>query len=296
MSVEACPAASELSVPHFVVPGAKALDLDRTLTQVPACTDRIISVSDAFGISEQAIRGAQNAHSGGRDPLRYIQDTLSPGEFMDWGQRYIDLRDPAITYPDTHDFMDALRAAPALPNVGVTYGTNALLQVIKVAGSGCKLYIEILDHTDKGPHLANWWHNGAANFTGYDSEGEPVGVYHAESVELVDDNDECMENLPAHYTGARLVRAGEKRKAGQEGPVPEHLRDRVRTISGLGEVCIPQDVRPAGCSPVVYTAGQLPISESFSPVYPNGNAYPGILITPDKTFVELKTTLDALYA
>lgn len=294
MRVESCVVTPELSIPHFTVPEAKALDLDRTLTQVPVCTERIISLSADFGLTEQAIRDAQSAHSGGRDPLRFIQETLSPGEFMEWGERYIAQRSPALTYPDTPVFLAALQEAPALPNVGVTYGTNPLLQVIKVAGAGCSLYIEILDHTDKGPHLDTWWHGNTADFIARDEHEEPIAVYHAASVELIDDSDTSHENLTARCKGARLVRLGEKRKQGQDGPVAEHLRDRVRTISSLGEVSLVRDIQAASCSAA--NPNEIPHAASFAPAYPAGNAYPGILITPNKSFADLKATLDSLYA
>jgi hypothetical protein len=299
MTGESCCTTIDPTLPHFAVPKAFALDMDRTLVQVPAGVSRLVEVGSGFGIDSDQIKTAQRAKEadgGSFDPLQFIEAELTDNEFTDFGDKFIRAGHPPLTYPDTELLFNRLLGGPATPHLLVTYGINRLWQAIKVAGSGCYGYTEIMDHTVKGPQIASWrgW-QGTFDFVGLSEDEQPVAVYHAQSVELVDDKAKSFTGMPPNTTGAHLVRPGETRMLSQQGDIPPHLQSRVRVIPGLGELSVPKTMAMAPCNRSnFFDPSEMPEPFAFRPAYPTGETNPGLLITPAMSFTALQATVEYL--
>ncbi|MET0779549.1 MAG: hypothetical protein ABWY71_01810, partial [Candidatus Saccharimonadales bacterium] len=247
----------------------------------------------------EASRAEARAHDGFFDPLSDIEQLLSDEQFTQFGDRFIgDGRGRATLYPDAGDLL-ARAEEVTMPTIGLTHGKNPLWQFVKVRrgleearlrnGASGYLYTEVMTGPkEKGPHIGDWRApNGTFDLEGLDENGQTVAVIHGGSVELADDRNYSHEGLPPapYATGALVKRDGIPESRRLEG-IPEHLRDRVRTAQGLGDVCISPIRVPAASRHTMTLPSEL---VAFRPLYQSGREKPGLLITPRTSFSDLRT-------
>ncbi|HEV7454014.1 MAG TPA: hypothetical protein VGO07_02025 [Candidatus Saccharimonadales bacterium] len=294
-------ALSELYVPHFEVDEVLAVDWDGTMGIVSENVELLKGEAARYGVSPAQIEASKaeaKAHDGFFDPLSDVESLLGDDQFTEFGDRFIgDGRGRATLYDDAGDLLVWAEKVTA-PTVGLTHGKNPLWQFVKVRrgleearqknGANGYLYTEVMTGPkEKGPHIGDWRApNGTFPVAGLDENGQTIAVIHGGSVELLDDRSYSHEGLPPapHATGALVKRASAPESRRLEG-IPEHLRDRVRIVWGLGDISVSPIKVPASRRRTIALPSGI---VAFKPLYAPGKYKPGLLITPQTSFSDLR--------
>jgi hypothetical protein len=227
----ATPEANELL--DIEVPEAWVLDYDRTLGDVSAAMDRLLTVAGQYGIDTAEITAAQaqvEADGGSFDPLAFVETALSAEDFAAFSEDFVATEQPALLYSDAQRLLDRL-SDNDIPIVVMTYGTNPQWQRLKLAASGYTGAVKIMDDTDKGRDMEDMRSaDGTFDFAAGAAGGR--ATLHAAKLGLVDDKRKSFAHLPADSDGY-LIQRGEQLPS-QQGELP----DRVKIIASLDELAI----------------------------------------------------------
>lgn len=219
--------------PAMRVPQLVVLDFDRMLSDVEASTERLYAIATDFNIDVTALEAARrNAEQDGGSfaPLNIIKELLDERALRLLVGRYKALKGYEVLFPDVAPFIRRLEAA-GIPHMVLTYGVSELWQLCKVRASAYAGPVEILDHADKGRHIASWRDDAGV----YVFEDKRQGLrFEAESVCLLDDKAKAFADLPEDCTGF-WVKRSEVLLPNQRGSIPE---DRVESIYGLAELAV----------------------------------------------------------
>lgn len=209
------------------VPQAVVLDFDRTLGSVEASMARLYSAADAVGLTTADIAEAQKRIediSGSFEPLSTVREALDDEAYAAFKEHFLTAEGPAIMYDDAVRLLERFDEAE-MPYAVMTYGVNAEWQALKVAASGYKGRVIIMDHTDKGTDMSAM-RNEDGVYELSVGEDESVRV-RADSLCLVDDKAQSFRSLSEDNTGFMVVRG--ELKPSQQGALPEN----VQTITSL---------------------------------------------------------------
>lgn len=211
-------------------PELVVIDFDRTLGNVDASMERLYLASAAVGLDANVIKEARlsTENDGGSfDPYTFVQQTLSPEALETFNTHFITADGPSILYDDAEPFLKQLDLN-AVPYHVLTYGVNPEWQRLKVAASGYKGSMTVMDHIDKGAYINEWKHEN--ELFSPDEDGITLS---AKTVSLIDDKAKAFTSLPGDCHGFLLQRAGEILPS-QQGNIAPH----VAVITSLEELII----------------------------------------------------------
>jgi hypothetical protein len=294
MSVR-CPIAPGIAVPHAEIDIAHGLDWDGTAgvvhENVELLKDCTAPWVDSELIEAARSRAKSNPHDGDFDPLHDVQQATTPEQFHTIVERFIadNPQNRTTIYEDTAPYIQRAQAVGAVL-FGLTHGKNPLWQLGKIAngirrvqrtmGTHGIFYVEVMTgEKAKGPHLANI--QGTENtfdFMAVNEHNDPLLVIHAKSIALGDDRGYSFAGLPHDCSGSHVKHLGIS-KSRQKEMVHADLRNRVHVVRDLGEISLGSQLTPTDCNRLPYNPTSL-TRAAFRPLYNQGNAQPGTLITP----------------
>lgn len=219
-------------LPRHDVPQAVLLDWDRTLGHVDGAMNRLRAVVTGHGVDGAILEDVLDI-GGVEEPLSALASRLSTRgvavtlEHIRAG--FMEMTSHSVIYPDAPALMNRIESSGA-PHMILTYGHEEW-QNYKIQGAPCGTHFQVLDHSNKGPHIERMRSpDGTYDFYAL-KDGKPTAVYRAQSVALVDDRVVSLQGLPEGCTGYLLRRPGEKLKANQLGEWPSEF-----TIASLGQL------------------------------------------------------------
>lgn len=297
-----CAVAPNLQVPHIETSVAYATDWDGTAGIVDQNMHLLTeSASDFYGGIANILANAraQSAgHDGSFDPLAETESLLTDDQFDTCGELFIASHSGRQTlYDDTAAYLSKLQEVGTAHFI-LTHGKNPLWQMAKVvaglrqamrtAGTHGAAYVEVITGLkEKGPHIADTFGpDGTFDFLGLNTNGQPVAVFHAKTLQLVDDRSYSHEGLPRQACGVLLKRP-EAPLARRNEMVSAAVQDRVQVLCSLSELSVASTMAMTDCVRLPEeTAPAIPAG--FRPAYAHRPAKPGRLVTPQTTFRELR--------
>lgn len=285
-----------LDIPHFYVPMAYAVDMDRTVSKVSPAVERFILASQKFGVNAKSVRAAEKLRDsdGGSLSVLSLLPKLADPEFDKFFQDFISLNNLGMAYEDSSSFLDNLEQSGA-PWMILTYGVDPLWQAIKAAVFDYRQkYLQIMPNSLKGAHIESWrGPQGTYDFVGLDNDGRPMAAYHSQSVTLVDDKATSHLNLPTDCKGALLRRPEEEVLSRQKLKDGEQLPINVATVQSLNEIAVEHFYpKPASCPGSLIKSKSAP-SLTFRPA--NISPFnPGVIISGKTAFSALRSQFEKL--
>lgn len=296
-----------IDLPHLWVPEAYCLDMDRTTLRSDRCLEHLTSLvlDPSYGLDGATILEQQlstEADGGTYNPTAYLEEHLDPQAFDRLGQVFMGISDPTLAYPDAKPLYSALSASPGVPHHMLTFGTTAaghpsLWQGMKAPHSQFDGYVEITSQPDKGPHIETMrGPSGTFDYFGLDELGQPIAVYHAASVVLVDDKALAHTHLPQDCRGYLLMRPEEPRLPSQGTEVPANVADRVQIVRKLSSIVTDHEVRPNNCLGGINAPAEQVQPAAYRPAYPSGATHFGMVINRTTTFTDIRKQVEAYTA
>jgi hypothetical protein len=297
-----CAVIPGINVPHIDwYSPAHQLDMDRCTLRTQDGVDALLDNAQTFNVDPGVvsfIRDEQSrieADGGTFDPLQYLQDALQPENFDTFCDYFVK-SDTDLAYADTQLLHSELRPADAhtAPHFFNTYGVSILWQALKLPKTNIPAWAILMPHSDKTGYASQLRNpDGTINMLGIDEHGKPEAVYHMHSgIESTDDKSKSLKNTHSGDRGNMLWRLDEKRLPSQGTEVPEGVRDRVRTIHSLGDVCVEQEMELAACSPTPLPDGPLQPA-AFRPLS-DTTGYPGLYIARTMPFSLIRRQIEAM--